>query len=203
MNNQMNSSAKIIEQTQCWISHFIIQHNICPFAKRAFENNDENNNSGRIHYEVVISDKVETQLQELIYSCEQLDRENGLDSSGNNNGNYIETSLLILPNGLSDFEDYLDFLALANKLMHQQGYEGVYQLASFHPDYCFDGVDANDASNYTNRSPYPMLHLIREESLEKVLSQYPNPENIPARNIEYTREMGEQSLKLLLQRCKK
>ncbi len=195
----MNSSAKIIEQTQCWISHFIIQHNICPFAKRAFDDND----SGGIHYEVVISNKIENQLQELIYSCEQLDRENDLDSSDSDNGNSIETSLLILPNGLSDFDDYLDFLELANDLMHQQGYEGVYQLASFHPDYSFDGVDADDASNYTNRSPYPMLHLIREESLEKVLSQYPNPENIPARNIEYTREKGEEALKLLLQRCKK
>lgn len=193
----MNSSAKIIKHTQCWISHFIIQHNICPFAKRAFDDND----SGRIHYEVVISDKPENQLQELIYSCEQLDRENDLDSSGHTNS--IETSLLILPNGLSDFDDYLDFLELANDLMYQQGYEGIYQLASFHPDYCFDGVDTDDASNYTNRSPYPMLHLIREESLEKVLSQYPNPENIPARNIEHTREMGGKSLKLLLQNCKK
>jgi len=196
----MNSSAKIIEQTRCWISRFIIQHNICPFAKRAFDKHD----SGGIHYEVVISDKVENQLQELIYSCEQLDREGDLDTDENIDAtNTIETSLLILPNGLSNFDDYLDFLELANELMHQQGYEGVYQLASFHPDYSFEGVEENDASNYTNRSPYPMLHLIREKSLEKVLAHYPNPENIPTRNIEYTREMGEESLQLLIQSCKK
>ncbi len=188
----MNNSAKIIKQTQCWISKFIIQHNICPFAKRAFDENDTNNDTGNIHYEVVLSDKLENQLQELIYSCEQLDRE--VD---------IETSLLILPHGLSDFDDYLDFLALANDLMHQQSYEGVYQLASFHPDYCFEDVEADDASHYTNRSPYPMLHLIREESLEKALANYPNPENIPSRNIEYTREMGKESLQLLIQTCKK
>lgn len=188
----MTNSTQIIEQTQCWISRFIIEHNICPFAKRAFDKGDK----GGIHYEVVISDKLENQLQELIYSCEQLDRETDVE-------NGLETSLLILPNGLAHFDDYLDFLDLANKLMHQQGYEGVYQLASFHPDYCFEDVDADDASNYTNRSPYPMLHLIREASLEKVLAQYPNPENIPTRNIEYTREMGEKSLQLLMQNCKK
>lgn len=179
----MTNSTQIIEQTQCWISQFIIQHNICPFAKREFEKNS-------IHYEVVISEKLENQLQELIYSCEQLDREND-----------IETSLLIVPNGLSDFDDYLDFLELANELLHQQGYESVYQLASFHPNYCFDGVEADDASNFTNRSPYPMLHLIREVSLEKALTHYPKPEEIPARNIEYMREMGVQALDNLLKNC--
>ena len=136
---------------------------------------------------MVISDKLENQLQELIYSCEQLDRESD-----------IETSLLILPNGLADFDDYLDFLDLANELMHKQGYEGIYQLASFHPDYCFDGVDAADASNFTNRSPYPMLHLIRESSLEKVLAHYPSPEEIPVRNINYTQTLGVNVLQQIL-----
>jgi hypothetical protein len=179
----MTNSTHIIKHTQAWISNFIIQHNICPFAKREFEKES-------IHYEVVISEKLENQLQELLYSCEQLERETE-----------IETSLLIVPNGLSDFDDYLDFLELANELMHQQGYEGIYQLASFHPDYCFDGVDAGDASNFTNRSPYPMLHLIREVSLEKALESYPEPEKIPARNIEHTQEMGTQKLEKILEDC--
>jgi hypothetical protein len=184
----MNSS-DIISHTKNWLSSFIIEHNICPFAKREFDKES-------IHYEVVINDKLENQLQELIYSCEQLDKETDIEDG-------LETSLLILANGLSDFDDYLDFLDLANELMHKQGYEGVYQLASFHPSYCFDGVDADDASNFTNRSPYPMLHLIREASLEKVLAHYPNPEDIPTRNIEYTREMGAKSLQILLQGCVK
>ncbi len=197
----MTTRSQITQQTQCWLSNFIIEHNICPFAKRAFDKRDngdngDNSEGGGIHYEVVISDKVENQLQELIYSCEQLDRETDIEDG-------LETSLLILPNGLSDFDDYLDFLELANELMHQQGYEGVYQLASFHPDYCFEGVEADDASNYTNRSPYPMLHLIREASLEQVLANYPNPEEIPLRNIAYTREMGAESLHLLLLGCLK
>jgi len=176
----MSTTNDVISQTKKWLSGFIIEHNICPFAKREYDNDS-------IHYEVVLSEKLENQLQELIYSCEQLD-----------NNEAIETSLLILPNGLFDFDDFLDFLALSNDLMHQQGYEGVYQLASFHPAYCFEGVDADDASNFTNRSPYPMLHLIREASLEKVLAHYPNPEDIPSRNIEYTRELGSATLQQLL-----
>jgi len=176
----MRVTKDVISHTKKWLAGFIIKHNICPFAKREYDNDS-------IHYEVMLSNKLENQLQELIYSCEQLDK-----------SEEIETSLLLLPNGLDDFDDYLDFLQLANDLMHQQGYEGVYQLASFHPDYCFDGVDAEDASNFTNRSPYPMLHLIRESSLEKVLAHYPNPENIPSRNIEYTRELGSVALQKLL-----
>lgn len=175
----------IITQTKKWIASFIIAHNICPFAKREYD-------SGSIHYELVTSDTFEEQLQTLILACSNLD----------NNSN-IETTLLILTNGLDDYDDYLDFLAVANALMHKQGYEGVYQLASFHPDYCFEGVAADDASHYTNRSPYPMLHLIREASLEKVLTHYPNPEKIPERNIEYTRELGVKTLRELLASCYK
>ena len=180
----MSTTNDVISHTKKWLSSFIIGHNICPFAKREYDNDS-------IHYEVVLSDKLENQLQELIYSCEQLD-----------NNEEIETSLLILPNGLDNFDDYLDFLEMSNALMHQQEYEGVYQLASFHPDYCFEGMDADDASNYTNRSPYPMLHLIREASLEKVLAHYPNPEKIPSRNIEYTQELGTAVLQKLLNNCK-
>jgi hypothetical protein len=194
----MPSNSEITSHTKKWLSRFIIEHNICPFAKREFDKSDKDGNGGGIHYEVVVSETLENQLQELIYSCEQLDRESDVEEGEEG----LETSLLILPNGLSDFDDYLDFLDLANELMHKQGYEGVYQLASFHPDYCFDGVDADDASNYTNRSPYPMLHLIREASIEKVLAHYPNPEGIPVRNIEYTRDMGVKSLELLLANCK-
>ncbi len=175
---------EIIAHTQNWISTFIINHAICPFAKREFD-------KGSIHYEVVAEDKTEEQLQALIQGCVELDTDIN-----------IETSLLIYPKGLSDFDDYLDFLAVATALLQKQHYEGVYQLASFHPDYCFEGVDRDDASNYTNRSPYPTLHLIREESLEKVLESYPNPEDIPERNIKYTRKLGTKMLADLLTNTK-
>ena len=170
----------IIQQTKNWLSNVIIQHGICPFAKREYENN-------RIHYEIIESADLQTQLEQLILQCEALD-----------NDAEIETSLIIFPSALADFEDYLDALDIASELMEKQGYEGVYQLASFHPDYCFDGADKDDASNYTNRSPYPMFHILREASIEKALKNYPDPENIPQRNIELTRKLGLEQMKNLL-----
>lgn len=172
-----------ISQTKKWLSSFIIEHTICPFAKREFD-------KGSIHYELVASNNLEEQLQVLIQACSQLDEHSS-----------IETSLVIYTNGLEDFDDYLDLLAMANHLLEKQGYEGVYQLASFHPDYCFDGCDSQDASNFTNRSPYPTLHIIREESLTKALENHPNPEAIPQRNIEYTEQLGIDVVRKILNDC--
>ncbi len=173
----------IIQHTRKWLQSVIIEHNICPFAKKEFERDS-------IHYEVAESSNREDQLLLMISICKLLD----LDDS-------IETSLIIYPNGLNQFDDYLDFLALANALLERQGYEGTYQLASFHPQYQFEGVAKDDASNYTNRSPYPTLHLIREASLEKALKSYPDPEKIPERNIEYTRKLGLKTMQDMLRKC--
>lgn len=177
------SAEKVIQHTKNWLETVIIAHNICPFAKREFDKNT-------IHYEAINSAEIEKQLQSLIANCQLLDSNKA-----------IETSLLIYPIGLNNFDDYLDFLAIANALLEKQGYEGIYQLASFHPEYCFEGTEINDASNYTNRSPYPTLHLIREESLEKALANYPDPEKIPQRNIAYTRQLGKQKMQKMLDKC--
>jgi hypothetical protein len=114
-----------------------------------------------------------------------------------------ETVLFIFAEAFRDFNDYLDLLDLANSLLQKQGYESVYQLASFHPYYCFQGVDIDDASHYTNRSPYPMLHIIGEAQLEKVLENYPNPETIPERNITYCQKLGVEALDSILRGCTK
>ena len=111
--------------------------------------------------------------------------------------NIIDTDFYIY----SDFDDFLDLVAIADDLLIAQAYEGVYQLASFHPDYCFAEASPDDAANYTNRSPYPILHLIREASIEQVLNHYPEPENIPLRNIALTRELGSNYLQALLNAC--
>ena len=100
----------------------------------------------------------------------------------------VETVIVIYPTGLESFFDYLDFLETANELLIEEGYEGTYQLASFHPDYCFDEVKQDDPSNYTNRSPYPILHILREASLERVLQSYKEPESIPENNINLARK---------------
>lgn len=166
------SNTSVIKATRYWLEHTVIGFNFCPFAKREFVRQS-------IRYWVSETDKIETALEDLMAAVKELEK----DSS-------IETTLLILPQGFADFEDYLDLLDMANELMAMQELEGVFQLASFHPDYCFDGQLKSDPANYTNRSPYPMLHLLREASIEKALEFVDDPDAIPERNVELAREKG-------------
>ncbi len=161
-----------ISQTQNWLDQFIIKHNICPFAQKEREKNS-------IRFVEDAEVNIEQLLENLIKECEYLDE----------NSN-TETTLIIFSSGLIDYDDYLDFVGMAERLLISLDYEGIYQLASFHPDYCFADSDENDAANYTNRSPYPMLHIIREKSLQIALDSFPNPEQIPERNINYCRDLG-------------
>lgn len=172
-----------ITQTKKWLSTVVIGQNFCPFAKREYD-------TGRIHYAVIETADLSEQLEQIILHCAALDAELAR-----------ETSLLIFPTTLGDFEDYLDLLDVATALLEKQGYEGVYQLASFHPDYCFTEITANDPSHYTNRSPYPMIHILREASVEAALAKYPNPEMIPARNIRVAQDMGLEAMQGLLAAC--
>ena len=177
------TDAQIKAQTQAWLETVIIAHNICPFAHKV-------HNQDSIRYRVCHGHNLELCLETLILECVRLDTAPD-----------IATSLVIYPNAFNTFVDYLDFLAIAESLLIEQGYEGVYQLASFHPDYCFEGSDESDPANYTNRSPYPMLHLLREDSLEIALRSYPDPENIPLRNIELTHRLGKAKMQDLLNAC--
>ncbi len=113
----------------------------------------------------------------------------------------IETTLLIHPRVLETFYDYNQFLDYAEGLLQQMELDGVYQIASFHPDYQFGGTEPNDPENYTNRSPYPILHLLREESLDRVLESTEHAEQIPLRNIELMNSMGSAKLSALLKAC--
>ena len=174
---------KIIKQTQCWLDSVIIEHNICPFAKRERD-------KGSIRFTVEETSEMSQALESLLLECEKLDEQAE-----------IETTLFILVNLGQDFNEYLDFLDIANQLLIDQGYEGVYQLASFHPDYCFADSNDDDPANYTNRSPYPTLHIIREVSLEKALQSYPEPELIPERNIEYCQKLGLEKMQEMLEHC--
>jgi hypothetical protein len=170
----------IIKQTEAWLTTFIIKYNICPFARREHER-------GSIYYSVVESTSTGQCLKTIFTECLRLDAEAE-----------IETTLIIYPNNFKQFDDYLDFLAMAESLLIKQNYEGIYQLASFHPHYCFEGENPTDPANYTNRSPYPMLHLIRESNLERALLSFSNPEKIPATNIQLLREMGLKKIKAIL-----
>jgi len=175
----------VIRQTKEWLSTVVIAHGLCPFAKKEFDND-------RIHYAVIEAESLDLQLEKLVLECEALDSYTDR-----------ETSLLIFPLALSDFDAYLDMLALATTLLKELDYEGIYQLASFHPDYCFEGVKPNDPSHYTNRSPYPMIHILRESSVEAALKNYPNPEKIPERNIQLTQGLGLKVMNNLLAACYK
>jgi hypothetical protein len=180
----MMTTQQIKQHTQAWLKSVIIHYSICPFAREVVEKNS-------VYYCIDESSAMAENLQTLIDEAQRLDSDEG-----------IATTLLIYPNNFVQFDNFLDYLELANKLLALQGYEGVYQLASFHPDYCFAGAVETDAANYTNRSPYPMLHLIREDSIVKALQFFPNPENIPLRNIELTRELGLEKMQALLAACK-
>jgi hypothetical protein len=102
---------------------------------------------------------------------------------------------------LQTFADYNQFLSVADNLLLQMKLEGIYQIASFHPDYQFEGTGPDDAENYTNRSPYPMLHLLREERLERAIVDFPDTGNIPVRNIELMNSLGGGKLRALLRAC--
>jgi uncharacterized protein len=179
----MNSSQQVIEQTKNWINKVVVGCNFCPFASKVMKQQT-------VYYRVEESDASEVCLEVLLDEILRLDYEQ-----------HIETSFLILPNAVKQFEDYLTLVDVAEKLIRQKGYEGIYQLASFHPLYRFAGTDDNDAANFTNRSLYPMLHLLREESIEKALQNYKEPETIPEQNIHFAREKGLVYMKMLRDAC--
>ena len=174
---------QIITTTQNWVKTFVVGMNLCPFAKREIVKD-------RVRYFVSEATGTEQLLFELKVELELLESDRA-----------IETVLVIHPNVLQNFYDYNDFLFAADNLLTDMSLEGVYQIASFHPDYQFDGVDTDDVENYTNRSPYPILHLIREESLEKAVANYPNPDDIPQRNIDLMNKLGMDKVKALLKSC--
>lgn len=175
---------EIIEQTKKWIKDVVIASNFCPFAAKELKGNT-------INY-VVVPAEENNPLTIFLEECENLDSNKD-----------IETSLLIFPGSFQKFDAYLDLVFQAEKLVKNKGYEGIYQVASFHPKYRFSGSTADDAANFTNRSPFPMLHLLREESIEKALSRYPNPENIPENNIHFARKKGFAYMNMLRDSCLK
>ncbi len=179
------SDTAIIKQTRNWLVSVVINLNFCPFARRELENNS-------IHYSVIRNNTLEDCLESLIFECRHLDQQQN-----------IATSLLIYPKQWQNFDDFLDYLAASEALLKAQKYQGIYQLASFHPSYQFADTPENDPANYTNRSPFPMLHLLREDRMEGTLLKYPDPEQIPENNIQRARELGEEKLKTLLAACKK
>ena len=169
------------EQVKNWIQRTVIGLNFCPFAAPVVKKD-------QVLYAEEVGANAESCLQKLALLCAQLDRDQE-----------IETAIVVITEGFADFEEYLDLVDLAERFLRQRKYEGIYQLASFHPGYRFEGEPEDDPSNYTNRSPFPLLHLLREESVEDALEHFPDPDSIPERNIRVAREKGIVFLQKLLQ----
>lgn len=178
----MNHSV-IIQQTEKWIKSVVIDLNFCPFAAKAVLKKS-------IRYLVLNDVDIKKSLEILLSEFQFLDVHEE-----------IETTFIIFETNFTDFKAYLQLVKKSEQMLAKEHYEGIYQVASFHPDYCFAGEDSNDAANYTNRSIYPMIHLLREDSITKALALYPNPESIPEHNIALARQNGLQYMQMLRLAC--
>ncbi len=179
MSKPLSPQNTVIQATEDWLNNVVIGLNLCPFAAKPAKQKQIHFSVSRASSDVALIEDLETELNRLI------------EHSDNTQPDYIETSLVILENSLSDFDDYNQFLNMTDDILHHHQLEGVFQVASFHPHYQFAGTHPNDRENLTNCSPYPVFHLIREDSLEAALQSYPNPELIPERNIETLAKLTE------------
>ncbi|MGD9661238.1 MAG: DUF1415 domain-containing protein [Porticoccaceae bacterium] len=173
----------IITQVRQWVETLVVGLNLCPFAKRELVKD-------RIRFSVSTATDEWQLLADLEDELKLLE-ENAA----------IETTLLIHPQVLEDFSAYNQFLNLADRLLDQLRLRGVFQVASFHPHYVFADSEEDDVDNFTNRAPYPILHLLREDSLERAIANYANAELIPERNIALMRELGRNHMETLLRSC--
>jgi uncharacterized protein len=169
-----DQTAAIVTQVEQWLDRVVIGLNLCPFAA-------EPRRQQQIRFQVSPSTNPSDLLADLQSELRHLSQRPATE---------LETTILIIPQSLEDFADYNDFLDLADRLLQQFNWEGDFQIASFHPHYQFADTQPDDAENLTNRSPYPLLHILREDSVETALESYPNPELIPDRNIEQMRGLS-------------
>jgi hypothetical protein len=158
---------QIIDDINQWLDEVVIGLNLCPFAAKP-------RREKRVRIAISHATDEEALLNDLQAELERL---------SDTPVEELETTLLAIPDMLENFEDYNDFLDAVDLWVEQFGWEGELQVASFHPQYQFADTEADEPGNLTNRSPWPMLHIIREESLEQAVDHYPDVEGIPERNI--------------------
>jgi hypothetical protein len=179
----MNSVADddVIAATRVWVERAVIGLNLCPFAKAVYVKN-------QIRYTVSEARTPEALLDDLLRELRSLSHASAED---------VDTTLLIHPHVLNDFLDYNDFLQVADAAVEELDLAGVLQVASFHPRYQFAGTAADDITNYTNRSPYPTLHLLREASVDQAVEAFPDAGEIYEKNVETMRRLGHGGWKAL------
>lgn len=174
MKPSEHTSEEIIASTQNWLEKAVIGLNLCPFARAVHIKK-------QIRYFVSEARTPEALLQDLINEFEVL---------AEANPEKLETTLLIHPYVLTDFLDYNEFLDVADEALEDADLDGILQVASFHPDYQFADTEVDDIENFTNRSPFPTLHLLREESIDKAVQAFPEADAIYEKNVQTLRELG-------------
>ena len=175
------ASDQILSDTQRWLERAVIGLNLCPFAKSVFVKK-------QVRYALTAANTADELLAEL---------EQELNRLASTDPAELDTTLLIHPQAMTDFLDYHFFLAEVDALNRNLGYEGVFQIASLHPQYEFAGSGPDDIANFTNRSPYPTLHLLRESSIDRAVAAFPDAANIFERNIETMERIGHEGWKKL------
>lgn len=177
------SDEQILRQSAAWVEHTVVGCGFCPFAYKVVAEQS-------IRYELIRGTALHEHPEKVLAEARLLQEQAA-----------ISTSLIIFPDAYEHFSAYLQLVKRCEQLLLRKGFEGIFQIASFHPEYLFGGASEDDAANYTNRSPYPMIHLIREEELAEALANFRAPERIPERNIRFAREKGAEYLKDLLRKA--
>ena len=181
MSTQTLDHSRVLAQTRRWLERAVVGLNLCPFAKSVYAKE-------QVHYvvydgvgEAEFLERLRAQLAELDASDPQ----------------QRDTTLLIAPLLCPEFLDFNAMLARAQRVLRKSGFEGVLQIASFHPGYVFADAAPDDMAHYTNRAPFPMLHLLREDSVSRAVAEYPQAREIYGRNIATMREVGPDGWRLL------
>jgi hypothetical protein len=170
-----NKVANTVEKrVRKWLDCFVVDLNLCPFAAPVVQSNT-------LRITLSQSNQIDHMVTDFLLELDLLQSSSALD---------IATTLLVFPNALGDFNEYLDLVDIAEQLVTDSGLDGIVQLASFHPRYLFADEPSNGASHYSNRAPYPIIHLLREKMVADALSKFNQPEDIPERNIHTLESIG-------------
>ena len=177
---------RVEKHVRAWLEAFVVGLNLCPFARPFVNEGSSLASTLRIsickEHQPEALHRVFLEELNIIQGCSERE---------------VATTLLVFPEALSSFEEYLDFFGDAQELLVQAGLEGLFQLASFHPEYEFEGEEPGAASHFSNRAPYPIIHLLREDMMERVLQDFPNPEKIPGDNIKTLDSLGSEAVRAL------
>lgn len=170
--------SSVLQHTKTWVQSFVIGYGLCPFAMRPFQED-------RIRYVLVEGSRVEELVEMTFKECLKLQ---------NTTSEVLETTIIVHPNLLTDFLDYISIVEQMQEDLEQLNLDGIIQLATFHPAYQFAETEVDAPENFTNRSPYPMIHLLRAESVERAIAAHPDTAQIPVENIKMMNRIGHEQL---------